>query len=103
MRIVTAAIDTAAGAVLVASERLPVGVSVSPVENVPNVQDASGQRLKISGIVWLELDVGGFTARIRAWVVPKLPVAILLGTPFINQYVEAILPRERLIKMRDPE
>ena len=103
VRVTTAALDTAAGAVLVDPAVLPPGVEVRKVSDVPKIIDASGRRLSIVGIAALEVSISGLVAKIEVWVVPKLPVALLLGTPFLDLFTYAILPREKCVWVRDPE
>jgi hypothetical protein len=82
MRVTTAALDTAAGVVLVNPNVLTPGVKVRKVTDIPNILDASGRRLSITGVAELEVTLSGLVAQIEAWVVPSLPVPLLLGTPF---------------------
>ena len=56
-----------------------------------------------TGVAELEVTISGLVAKLEAWIVPSLPVPILLGTPFLNQYTQAILPREKSVWVRDPE
>jgi hypothetical protein len=46
--------------------------------------------------------VRSIQARLRAWVVPELPVPMILGVIFLYRYVRAILPRERKVYLEDP-
>jgi hypothetical protein len=93
MRVATAALDTAAGAVLVNKAFVPSGAEIFPVTAVPKFVDASGCRLAITGIEYIEVVLGGLITKLKVWVVPMLPVPLLLGTPFLNKYVQAIFPR----------
>jgi transposase InsO family protein len=103
MRVTKAALDTAAGAVLVNPEVLPMGVIVRGVSEGPRIIDASGRRLLISGITEMEVTISGLVAQTEAWLVPNLPVPLLLGTPFLDRYTHAILPREKTVWVRDPD
>jgi hypothetical protein len=103
MRVTTAALDTAAGVVLVNPNVLTPGVKVRKVTDIPNILDASGRRLSITGVAELEVTLSGLVAQIEAWVVPSLPVPLLLGTPFLDRYAQAILPLEKSMWVRDPE
>ena len=94
----TAAIDTAAGAVLVAEDRMPLGAEIRPMDDITTVLDASGRKLNISGSTWMDVEIGGLSATIHAWIVPKLLVPLILGTPFINRYVEAIIPANGVLR-----
>jgi hypothetical protein len=103
MRVTTAALDTAAGVVFLDPVALPQGVTVHGVEEVPKIMDASGRRLSITGAAKLEVTICGLVAQIDAWVVPSLPVSLLLGTPFLYRYTKAILPRDKSVWVRNPE
>ena len=85
MRVTTAALDTAAGVVLVDPAVLTPDVQVQKVTEMPKIMDASGRRLPITGVAELEVTISGLVAKLEAWIVPSLPVPILLGTPFLNQ------------------
>jgi transposase InsO family protein len=99
---VTAALDTAAGAVLIADHAVPEGALVLPVETSPTLVNASGKRLSISGLTTVDVTIGILETSIKAWIVPGLPVPLILGTPFIGEYVELILPREKKVTLWDP-
>jgi dUTPase len=103
MRVTTAALDTAAGVVLVNPTVLTPGVKVRKVTEMPKITDASGRRLSITGLAELEVTIRGLVAQIEAWVVSSLPVPVLLGTPFLDRYAQAILPREKSVWVRNPE
>jgi hypothetical protein len=102
LRVVTAALDTAAGAVLIADHAVPEGALVLPVETSPTLVNASGKRLSISGLTTVDVTIGILETSIKAWIVPGLPVPLILGTPFIGEYVELILPREKKVTLWDP-
>jgi RNase H-like domain found in reverse transcriptase/Reverse transcriptase (RNA-dependent DNA polymerase)/Integrase zinc binding domain/Integrase core domain len=102
-RDVSAALDTAAGAVLVADSAVPKGAEVVVTKNAPALVNASGRQLNISGYTSLQLVVGSLQTTIDVWVVQDLPVPFLLGTPFIQKFVDLIQPRERKVTLRDPE
>jgi hypothetical protein len=82
---------------------LPQGVTVHGVEEVPKIMDASGRRLSITGAAKLEVTICGLVSPIDAWVVPSLPVSLLLGTPSLDRYAQAILSREKSVWVRNPE
>jgi hypothetical protein len=102
-RVVSAALDTAAGAVLVADSAVPKGAEVVVTKDAPSLVNASGRRLKNSGHTTLQLVVGSLQTTIDACVAHDLPVTFLLGTPFIQKFVDLIQPRERKFTLRDPD
>jgi hypothetical protein len=53
--------------------------------------------MKIFGITHLELRIGSVVLTLEAWVVSGLPVQLILGTPFLDLFVESILPREKVV------
>jgi hypothetical protein len=89
LRVVTAALDTAAGAILIASRAVPEGAVVNPVESVPQLVNSSGHKLEIAGFTEVEVTVGCLFTTLKAWVVDGLPLPLLLGTPFCGKVCES--------------
>jgi hypothetical protein len=103
MRVATAALDTAAGAVLANNAFVPSGAEIFPVTAVPKIVDASGRRLAPTCIEDIEVVLGGLITKLKVWVVPMLPVPLLLVTPFLNKYVQSIFLREVMVWVHDLE
>jgi hypothetical protein len=102
MRVVSAALDTAAGAVLVDKKSLPKAAVITASKKLPRVVDASGKKMKIIGTTHLELRIDSIVLPLEAWVVSSLPVQLILGTHFLDLHVDSILPREKVVWIRDP-
>jgi hypothetical protein len=63
--------------------------------------DENGAYISFEGVATVRLQVGGLSMLIEFLVAKRLSVPVILGTFFIDENVEAILPRERRIILRD--
>jgi RNase H-like domain found in reverse transcriptase/Reverse transcriptase (RNA-dependent DNA polymerase)/Integrase zinc binding domain/Integrase core domain/Chromo (CHRromatin Organisation MOdifier) domain len=96
-----AAFDTCASSFIIRSDVLPDGTVISPCDSAPRLIDANNQPLSIKGVAIVHLRIGGLRISQEALVVQQLSVPLILGTSFIDQYVEAIYPEKRRIVLRD--
>jgi hypothetical protein len=71
---------------------VPKGAEVVVTKDDPALVEASGRQLKMSGHTTLQLLVGSLQTTIDAWAVQDLPVSFLLGAPFIQKFVDLVVP-----------
>jgi len=64
---------------------------------LPRIRDANNNRLVTKYAIHLYVDTGGVRLFHRFFVSDNLSVSCILGTEFIKQNIEAILPRLRNI------
>jgi hypothetical protein len=86
LRVVIAALNTAAEEILITSREMPEGAVVNPVESVPQLVNASGHKFEIAGVTEVEVTVGCLVTTLKALVVDGLPLPLLLVTPFVKKY-----------------
>jgi hypothetical protein len=72
-----------------------------PNQVLPRVNNASGRRMPLKGVVVLVTQVGELVRRVRFYVVSTLSVPCILGCHFINTHVQGIFPREQRIDLRE--
>ena len=99
----TTVLDTGAGPNLVSTLVLPEKWKryLQVESNLPPIRDASNNRIRTVGTISLHVRIGELRCRVRFIVVTNLAVDCILGTSFIDQYVEAIRPRKRAIQFVD--
>ena len=100
---VRAVLDTGAGPNLVREDVLPMGWQkfLVPGQALPRVNNASGRRMPVKGVVALTVQVGEMVRRVRFIVASSLSVPCILGCHFINAHVYGIFPRERRVDLRE--
>ena len=98
-----AVVDTGAGPNLVREGNLPDGWEryLIPGQPLPRVNNASGRRMPVKGVVVLTVQVGEILRRVRFYVVASLSVPCILGCHFINAHVRGIFPQEQRVDLRD--
>ena len=101
----TAALDTCAGCNLVRANQVPEGAILRTMKRPPAISSAQGQQVDVLGIVTLMIQVRGVGVSVpmEFLVVKKLVVHAVLGTPWIDQNVLSISPRQRtvLVQLRE--
>jgi hypothetical protein len=100
MKSIDAAFDTCASCYIIRCDILPIGVAILPCENKPHLVDANGAYISFEGVATVRLQVGGLSMLIEFLVTKRVSVPVILGTSFIDEHVEAILPHERRIILR---
>jgi hypothetical protein len=100
---VKAVFDTGAGPNLVREGILPKGWErfLIPNQPLPRINDASGKRMPVRGVITLYVQVGDLVTRVRFYVVPGLGTHCILGCNFINLHVRSIHPKERRVDLNE--
>ena len=98
MHTVEAVLDTGAGPNFVRESLLPPDWRKysTDASDIPSIRDANNRRLKVSGVVRMYVDIGGYKLHTSFLVCRELAVQALLGCDFIQKYVEVILQQKRL-------
>jgi hypothetical protein len=86
---VKAVLDTGAVPNLVRDGILPKGWEPFLIQNqpLPRINNASGKRMPVRGLITLYVQVGDLVTRVRFYVVPGLGTPCILGCNFINLHV----------------
>ena len=102
MQPVEAVLDTGAGPNFVRESLLPVNWRryAADASGYPSIRDANNRRLKVSGVIPMYVEIGGFQLCTSFLVCKELAVHVILGCDFIQKYVAAILPQERQVVLR---
>ena len=102
MHTVEAVLDTGAGPNFVRESLLPPDWRKYSTDAsiIPSIRDANNRRLKVSGVVRMYVDIGGYKLHTSFLVCRELAVQALLGCDFIQKYVEAILPQKHQVVLR---
>ena len=97
-----AVLDTGAGPNFVRESLLPVNwrKHSADASGYPSIRDANNRRLKLSGVIPMYVDIGGFQLRTNFLVCSELAVKVILGCDFIQKYVQAILPQKHQVVLR---
>jgi len=92
-------LDTGAGVNIVRTSVLPANwmAYAEELTALPRIRDANNNRLVTKYAIHLYVDTGGVRLFDRFLVSDNLSVLCILGTEFIEQNIEAILPRLRKI------
>ena len=96
-------LDTGAGPNFVSEKVLPAEWRdfEIPRTDVTPVRSATGNPLRIKGAVPLYVQLGSYKVRIRFVVASNLSVPCIIGCNFIDRHVQAILPKEQKLTLRD--
>jgi len=99
MRSCQPVLDTGAGANIVRTSVLPANrmAYAERLTTLPRIRDANNNCLVTKYAIHLYVDTGGVRLFDRFLVSDNLSVPCMLGTEFIEQNIEAILPRLRKI------
>jgi hypothetical protein len=100
---VKAVFDTGAGPNLVREGTLPKGWErfLIPNQPLPRINNASGKRIPVRGVITLYVQVGDLVTRVRFYIVPGLGTPCILGCNFINLHAgvfEYSIRRIRILK-----
>jgi hypothetical protein len=100
---VKAVFDTGAGPNLVREGTLPEGweSSLDPNQPLPRINNASGKRMPVRGVIVLYVQVGDLLTRVCFYVVPGLGTPCILGCNFINLHVRCIHRKERRVDLNE--
>jgi hypothetical protein len=100
---VKAVFDTGAGHNLVREGILPKGweIFLIPNQPLPRINNASGKRMPVRGVITLYVQVGDLVTRVRFYVVRGLVTPCILGCNFINLHVRSIHPKERKVDLNE--
>ena len=92
-----ACLDTGAGCVLIREDAVPKGTRIVALQETPRLTTAKGETLSALGTCDLFVNILGETSEktTEFIVVSQLVVPVLLGTPWISDYVVRIEPRIR--------
>jgi hypothetical protein len=95
--------ETGAGPNLVREGILPKGWErfLIPNQPLPRINNASGKRMPVLGVITLYVQVGDLVTRVRFSVVPGLGTPCILGCNFINLHVRSIHPKERRVDLNE--
>jgi len=99
MRSCRPVLDAGAGVNIVRTSVLPAKwmADAEELTTIPRIRDANNNRLATKYATHLYVDTGGVRLFERFLVSDNLSVPCILGTEFIEQNIEAILPRLRKI------
>jgi hypothetical protein len=97
-----AVFDTGAGPNLVREGTVPEGWKnfLVPNQLLPRINNASGKRMPVRGVIVLYVQVGDLLTRVRFYVFPGLGTPCILGN-FINLHVRSIHPKERRVDLNE--
>lgn len=95
-------LDTGAGPNFIRRSELPAGSDplIRPAANT-SLCDANGRPLDIIGTVSLSAMLGSRVTKVNFYVCKRLAAAMILGCDFNDRYVEAILPKRKVIELDD--
>ena len=94
-----AAIDTGAAPVIVCRDALPIDAEIRPLREPPLLIDAQRKAISILGVVSCRVKMGRKDYPVQALVAKTLSVDLLLGTQFIDKFVQVINARRRHVLM----
>jgi Retroviral aspartyl protease len=95
--------DTGAGLNLVRSNLLPDDWERLRVHTAPSlpIVGAGGRRLRQKGTVTIFVELGKLRVKAQFLVVEGLATECILGCQFIKRHVDAILPKEKIVRLSD--
>jgi hypothetical protein len=67
----------------------------------PRINNASGKRMPVGGVITLYVQLGDLIKRVRFYAVPGLGTPCILGCNFINLHVRSIQPKERRVDLNE--
>jgi hypothetical protein len=93
--------DNGSGPNIVRLRMLPDNWESYRIEDAPpvNFMGAGGRRLHQRDTVSLHVEIGRLRVRAQLFVVENLAADFILGCQFINSQVQAILPKEKQIRL----
>eukprot|EP00173_Palmaria_palmata_P000458 Plantae.Rhodophyta-Palmaria_palmata.ctg1209.p1 GENE.Plantae.Rhodophyta-Palmaria_palmata.ctg1209~~Plantae.Rhodophyta-Palmaria_palmata.ctg1209.p1 ORF type:complete len:666 (+),score=133.55 Plantae.Rhodophyta-Palmaria_palmata.ctg1209:1587-3584(+) len=97
-----AVVDTGAGPCFIRRKDVPDGCVISNLpKNSPGVVGANGEGLALEGVAEVAIQIGTLTVKQVMIVSDTLPVAAVLGTSFIDNHVDSIAPKGKVITLSD--
>jgi hypothetical protein len=91
------AMDTCCELDLIREDMVPKDAIKQYVADAPRVRDANGRLVNLSASVSLEVSIADQVFKSTLFVAPQLSVSLILGTAFMEEHVQSLLPRERLM------
>jgi hypothetical protein len=81
---------------------MPLNAIMREVRTTSSISAAQGQRLDVLGVTTLFISVGNSRdiAAVYFFVVEKLVVPVLLGTPWIDRFVRCMTPKSRTAEIQ---
>ena len=68
---------------------------------LPDIRDANKGKVRTVGTVTLRCQLGSYETRVNFVVCERLSVPVILGCDFCDRYVEAIMPRQKMVELDD--
>ena len=97
-----AILDTGAGRNFIDLDQIHTAVRDQVLQaNTPTIIDASRNRLKVLGSIKLWVSLGSKLSREEFIVCKSLAAPYILGCSYMNRNVEAILPSQKLLRMKN--
>ena len=94
-----AVLDTGAAPVIVQKSALPAEAVIHPLDTPPRLFDAQRRAIAVLGVVVCRIKMGKNYYPAQALVAEELSVDLILGTQFIDQHVQLINARRRVVLM----
>jgi transposase InsO family protein len=94
-----AVLDTGAAPVVIRRSVVPEGTPIHKLTDPPLLIDAQRKAISIAGVVQGTVRMGRGDYQVHALVADELSVDLLLGTQFIDSYIQLINPRRRVVLM----
>jgi hypothetical protein len=82
---------------LIREDTVPKNAIKQYVADAPRVRDANGRLVNLSAAVYLVVLIADQVVKRTLLVAPQLSVSLILGTAFMEEHVQSLLPRERLV------
>jgi hypothetical protein len=93
-------LDTGSGLNLIRKSCVPAGAQLQAIpKGFPTIVAANKSRVPVDGMVRTVVNVGDVTQIETMLVTEYLPVDLILGTCWMEQYVEAIWSQRRVVKL----
>jgi hypothetical protein len=89
--------DTCCGLDLIREDRFPKDAIKQYFADAPRVRYANGRLVHLSAAVSLGVSIADQVFKRTLLVAQQLSVSLMLGTAFMEEHVQSLLPRERLM------
>ena len=97
-----AVLDTGAGPNFIHKDALPLGYERFLKQGPPpNIVDANRRPIAVNGVIHLCVQLGTRLVKLAFYVCERLAAPVVLGCDFCDRFVEAILPRKKLVELDD--
>jgi transposase InsO family protein len=98
-RLLTVGVDTCASMSVIRRDLVPADAVIREGGQSVPLRDANGGCLIGAGVTTLTVWLGGKPHKVDFFVAEHLSIEAVLGTPFTNKAVEAILPQDRRLQL----